>query len=38
MDTYSLNSGLNDFETVLKAELNVSDAYLVMKKRGDDNP
>ena len=36
LDTYSLSSGLGEFETVLTAEMNVGHAFLVTKKRGFD--
>jgi hypothetical protein len=37
-DTYGLQQSLRSFETVLTAEMNVSDIYLVTKKRGYDTP
>lgn len=36
IDTYSVTSALNEFETVLTAEMNVCNAYFVTKKRGYD--
>lgn len=36
LDTYSLVRALDQFETVLTAEMNVGNAYLVTKKRGYD--
>src|ERR1022692_4005513 len=37
-DSYSLRNSLKEFETVLTAEMNVSDTYFVTKKRGYDTP
>ena len=36
LDTYSLSQALEKFETVLTAEMNVGNAFLVTKKRGYD--